>query len=456
MPSNVGPLTMPNYEALAAQGIYPLANGGAGLRGAARRDLLHRPRRDLRHGQPPADPADPDRRTRTRTIRSARSASTRFPASTSTRSRSRSRSRELTGNPNAVLGHLRLDEPPEERPRGASDGTSSGSGDWVQVARHGESPRERAAHPARTAKDRWNATDPEDEAQFLDFYLNSSLATVLNLRYGTQFPTTGAHGPGRRAPPVQRRRDVREGRSLLRAPAARPRRSCRRRPAEPEAARRPRGRPGRLPERSAPERRRDRHRAPCGRRHSPIARRPDAFANFPRLGDGVNFNIGAESSFVTANGIYTVFPFLPTPHAGRSPRHLDCGEPVYPGVNPCRDTLDAAGRRGASPPAADWRQRARHHIRQCARESDLSARRRRARTRRRGASLAGLMSLAREPRHGPTTAPPTAPSPVYQRGLQRRPTDPVDRTTDSATPVRAEVPRHRRPRLADARRAGTP
>ena len=28
VPSNVGPLTMPNYEALAAQGIYPLSNGG--------------------------------------------------------------------------------------------------------------------------------------------------------------------------------------------------------------------------------------------------------------------------------------------------------------------------------------------------------------------------------------------------------------------------------------------
>ncbi|MDQ2916421.1 MAG: DUF4331 domain-containing protein, partial [Pseudomonadota bacterium] len=28
VPSNVGPLTMPNYEALAAQGIYTLANGG--------------------------------------------------------------------------------------------------------------------------------------------------------------------------------------------------------------------------------------------------------------------------------------------------------------------------------------------------------------------------------------------------------------------------------------------
>ena len=28
VPSYVGPLTMPNYEALAAHGIYPLANGG--------------------------------------------------------------------------------------------------------------------------------------------------------------------------------------------------------------------------------------------------------------------------------------------------------------------------------------------------------------------------------------------------------------------------------------------
>ena len=63
---------------------------------------------------------------------------------------------------------------------------------------------------------------------------------------------------------------------------------------------------------------------------------PTAFTNFPRLGDGVNFNIGTESSLVTANGIYTAFPFLPTPHAGRSPRHMDCGEgAVYPGVNPC-------------------------------------------------------------------------------------------------------------------------
>jgi hypothetical protein len=50
------------------------------------------------------------------------------------------------------------------------------------------------------------------------------------------------------------------------------------------------------------------------------------------LGDGVNFNIGAEGNNLTPNGIYTVFPYLPTPHDGRNRRHIDCGEP---GANPC-------------------------------------------------------------------------------------------------------------------------
>ena len=46
----------------------------------------------------------------------------------------------------------------------------------------------------------------------------------------------------------------------------------------------------------------------------------------PALGDGVNFNIGAPGPNVTANGIYTQFPFLPTPHDGRNRRHIDCDE----------------------------------------------------------------------------------------------------------------------------------
>lgn len=52
----------------------------------------------------------------------------------------------------------------------------------------------------------------------------------------------------------------------------------------------------------------------------------------PNLGDGVNFNIGAPGSNLTANGIYQVFPFLPTPFDGRNRRHIDCGES---GARPC-------------------------------------------------------------------------------------------------------------------------
>jgi hypothetical protein len=51
-----------------------------------------------------------------------------------------------------------------------------------------------------------------------------------------------------------------------------------------------------------------------------------------RAGDGVNFLQGAPGSNLTPNGIYTVFPFLPTPYDGRNRRHIDCGET---GVNPC-------------------------------------------------------------------------------------------------------------------------
>lgn len=46
----------------------------------------------------------------------------------------------------------------------------------------------------------------------------------------------------------------------------------------------------------------------------------------PLLGDGVNFNIGASGPNITANGIATIFPFLPTPHDGRDRRHIDPSE----------------------------------------------------------------------------------------------------------------------------------
>jgi hypothetical protein len=40
-------------------------------------------------------------------------------------------------------------------------------------------------------KDRWNVTNPRYEKRFLDFYLNSRLASLLNLAFGTNFPVSG-------------------------------------------------------------------------------------------------------------------------------------------------------------------------------------------------------------------------------------------------------------------------
>lgn len=40
-------------------------------------------------------------------------------------------------------------------------------------------------------KDRWNATNPTNHHRFVDFYLNSRLAAVINLAFGIDFPTSG-------------------------------------------------------------------------------------------------------------------------------------------------------------------------------------------------------------------------------------------------------------------------
>ena len=178
-------------------------------------------------------------------------------------------------------------------------------------------------------KDRWNATDPSEEAQFLDFYLNSRLATAINLRFGTNIPDHQPDGPRQRAAQVSiaaSDRNVRAERLLRTAPPQS--RGC--------ADRRLRNRSG-LTILAG-----DTAGWPNGRRPNDdvtdIALRVVAgkLIGTPEgnlaLGDGVNFNIGAESSNLTANGIYTVFPYLPTPHDGRDRRHIDCDEPL---ANPC-------------------------------------------------------------------------------------------------------------------------
>jgi hypothetical protein len=64
-----------------------------------------------------------------------------------------------------------------------NDGTVAGHGDTVQVQRLAN-PLVNEAIIGTKDKDRWNATEPEDEAQFLDYYDHPRLATALQAVFG--------------------------------------------------------------------------------------------------------------------------------------------------------------------------------------------------------------------------------------------------------------------------------
>lgn len=64
------------------------------------------------------------------------------------------------------------------------------SGPWVQVNRLGN-PLFNEALVALSDKDRFNATDPVDDAQFASYASDPELAALLNVVFGTGFATTG-------------------------------------------------------------------------------------------------------------------------------------------------------------------------------------------------------------------------------------------------------------------------
>jgi hypothetical protein len=175
------------------------------------------------------------------------------------------------------------------------------------------------------SKDRWNAAEPEAEAQFQEFYKNPSIAQALFLIFGVPVPHTPRTDlmsillkyPGQALDGTDCGSPCAE---LLRL-------NLQVDPTPPESQNRlgaalsadPAGWPnGRRPNDDVTD----------------IALRVVGGPNYivARVGDGVNFLQGAQGSNLTPNGIYKVFPFLPTPYDGRNRRHIDCGEPD---ANPC-------------------------------------------------------------------------------------------------------------------------
>ena len=330
VPSNVGRGTMPKYEDLADKGVYPLKNGGRVFAGQRDEtfyiDLggtfdtlnLHLSPPILSNaddandaiivGAPGTGNADTFSGFNVNTI------ALEIPIS------------ELIGpNGNKVLGAYASTSRPKVSVIKKS-GDRDNSNRFVQVARMGNPLVNELVIPTNM-KDKWNATDAEDENNFVSFYCNSVLATALNTVFGTGFPTANRedlvnallrYTPG---PPVCGSGKTNEALAeLLRVDLDVP--------PTPAASQK---RLGPFAHDASGNATPDNAGWPKGRRPNDdvtdvalrvvggILTTPAT----PNLGDGVNFNIGSVGSNKTANGIAKEFPFLPTPHDGRDRRHID-------------------------------------------------------------------------------------------------------------------------------------
>ena len=170
VPSNVGPRTMPDYEALAAQGIYDLGDGArvfAGQRddpfyidlGAVFDTLnLRDPGTDMLSGfnvhtialEVPASWLTKDRKG---------VADSSFPV--------------LGAYANTYRRSMRVIKEDGEQHKDA----------WVQVQRLAN-PLVNEAIIGTKDKDRWNRLDPRRESVFVEYYTNPRLATALEVVFG--------------------------------------------------------------------------------------------------------------------------------------------------------------------------------------------------------------------------------------------------------------------------------
>jgi hypothetical protein len=339
VPSNVGPATMPNYPALAKQGIYIDSQTGirvfAGQRaetfyidlGAVFDTLNLRRRLPLLTAAEDVDTVNPygvnrfsgaNVSTIAIEVPIKRITSDGKPASTTKFS---------------VIGIYAEADRRKVRVLGREEDESGEQTPFVQVSRMAN-PLVNELIITTPFKDRWNASEPENEAQFQAFYKNPVVATELNLVYGVPIaPIDGS--------PANNRTDLMStllkypGQALNGTDCGSPcsellRLDLRVPPTHPNNQ-------SRLGSALSA----DKAGWPNGRRPNDdvtdIAIRVVGGTNFitARAGDGVNFLEGAPGVVgvdITANGIALNFPFLPTPYDGKNRRHIDCGEP---GANPC-------------------------------------------------------------------------------------------------------------------------
>ena len=347
VPSNVGPATMPNYPALAAQGIYSDSATGIRVFAGQRAETFYIDlgavfdTLNLRRFLPAlTGPGEDSDNVNPFGVNRFSGANVSTIAIEVPISRVTSDGKPATVTKNPVIGvyaeadrhKIKVLHVPGEA---ATEEAATEEGPFVQVSRMAN-PLVNELIITTPFKDRWNASEPENEAKFQAFYKNPVVATELNLVFGVPIvPMDGSS--------ANNRTDLMS--ILLKYPGqALDGTNC--------------GTPCaellRLDLRVPPTAPKDQSRLGAAlsadKAGWPNGRRPNDdvtdivirvvggnkyIAN--HIGDGVNFLAGAPGVVgvdITANGIAKNFPFLPTPYDGKNFRQVNCGE-TGPGGNPC-------------------------------------------------------------------------------------------------------------------------
>jgi len=331
VPSNVGPATMPNYEDLASQGIYTDSSTGikvfAGQRAetfyidlGAVFDTLNLRRfppllTDIEDANDAVNPFGVNRFSGF----NVNSIAIEVPIVRITKD---GKSADQTSTP--VIG-MYASTARQKNKHLVGDGTAKLAGPWIQVSRLAN-PLVNELIIDTPSKDEWNSQEPEDEAQFQEFYKNPSIAQALALVFNV--PVTPTPRTDLMSLLLKYHGQVLAGNNCGNPCSELLRLDLKVSPTQPENQKRLGGLAD-VPDPAG---------FPNGRRPNDdvtdIAIRVVGGPNYiaARAGDGVNFLQGAQGSNLTPNGIYKVFPYLPTPYDGRNRRHIDCGEA---GANPC-------------------------------------------------------------------------------------------------------------------------
>ena len=194
VPSNVGPRTMPNYTALAQQGIYNLGNGIRVFAGTvddpfyidlgAAFDSLNFRAAAGGGVLTPAQDADDNTNTASDTVSgyNVNTIAIEVPLSMLTRTGTQ----VASSDPAATIGVWGTTSRPRILVRRAPL-AAVGSGSFSQVQRMGN-PLINELIVGTGSKDFWSMSQPKDDSQFASAALDPLLARVLNAVYGINIP----------------------------------------------------------------------------------------------------------------------------------------------------------------------------------------------------------------------------------------------------------------------------